>query len=816
MKLRIIMFILFAGISLPATYGQQPQRMGMGGTISGKVLDEQSNHGIEYSNVVLFNVADSAQVTGTVTNPDGEFELTGVRPGKYYVDVLFMGYERKRLNVELGRGKMNVSLGEVKLAPTSISLDNVVVQGERAAFSYQIDKKVISADKIATALSGTAAEVLESIPSVTVDIEGNVSLRGSGSFTVLIDGRPTILDPQDALQQIPASSIESMEIITNPSAKYDPEGVSGIINVILKKNQSIGMSGLVNMNAGLNDKYGGEVLTEIKTPIVNATFGIDYNKRVFEGENEQRRRYDYGDTLSSYINTIGDSRWGRKSFGFRANFDFMLSGMDVLGIGGRYGAREMLGSSTSDRLEFTSIDPAGSYSIDRSSRTRNGRFFSINTNYQHKFDLKGHELNVNADYGNHNPDEESLTELIRDFVVDEGKKNIEDGPSGEFEYKIDYTLPISETGKFEAGTEGELENSEDNTELYEYDLAQGAYILQERYSQLSKSLNREMSVYSIYSNSFGFFGYQLGVRGEYTYRQIELPKTGNKFNVDRWDYFPTLHFSYNFPSGQQVMLSYTRRINRPGGWALEPFETWADANTVRRGNPGLQPEFVNSYEAGAQTIVGIFAVSAEVYYRTNSNKIEHVRSGYETPDTLKNISLITFENIGSEKSLGGELLINYDVFKFWSMDLMGNLYNYSLEGAILGEPLDKSSFNWRVRTGNQFKFPIGLQFQINAFYNSPSISSQGDREGFFSVDLAVKKEFMDRQLSLTLQARNLINTAKDENTTTTPGYYSWSLNRRESPMMMLNLRYAINNFKQQDRDRQSGGDNGEGGGGEEF
>ncbi|HEX3073538.1 MAG TPA: outer membrane beta-barrel family protein, partial [Ignavibacteriales bacterium] len=512
------------------------------------------------------------------------------------------------------------------------------------------------------------------------------------------------------------------------------------------------------------------------------------------------------------INTNGDSHWGRKAYGLRANLDFSLSDMDVLGIGGRFGGREMNGGSVSDRYAFSSIDPAIETTVDRSAHDRSRNFFSLNTNYQHKFDAKGHELNLNADYGYRDGDEESIEELTNASGISEGKRTLEDGPSKELEYKIDYTLPISETGKFEAGSEGEFEKSDDNSELYDYDPVQAAYIYQDLYSQLSSEINRELSAYSIYSNSIGAFGYQLGLRGEYTYREIELTKTGEKFNVDRWDYFPTLHFSYNLPTGQQFMLSYTRRINRPGGWALEPFITWANANTMRKGNPSLLPEFINAYEAGVQTALGIFAVSAEVYYRVSSNKIDQITDS----SGIKNVSLVTFDNIGSEKSLGLEMVVNYDVFKFWTMDLMGNVYDYNLEGTILNEPLDKNSFNWRVRAGNQFKFPIGLQFQINAFYNSPTVSSQGDREGFFSMDLAVKKEFLDRKLSLTLQARNLINTAKDENTVTSPGYYSWSLNRRESPMMMLNLRYAINNYKQQDRERRSGnGDNDEGGG-EEF
>ncbi|MEJ2618387.1 MAG: TonB-dependent receptor, partial [Ignavibacteriaceae bacterium] len=240
------------------------------GKIFGKVFDSSSKSPVEYANVIVFKSKDSLQVTGGVTNSKGNFSLTRIPFGKFYVDIQFIGYEKKRIkNVLVSSSRKNIDLGNIFIKTSAVNLGNVVVQGERNPVSYKIDRRVIDVSKMPTSISGNAADVLENVPSVSVDIDGNVSLRGSSSFTVLIDGKPSVMDAQDALQQIPASSIESIEIITNPSAKYDPEGSAGIINIKLKKEKNLGLSGIANADACANDKYGGDFLFEYKTPGYN-------------------------------------------------------------------------------------------------------------------------------------------------------------------------------------------------------------------------------------------------------------------------------------------------------------------------------------------------------------------------------------------------------------------------------------------------------------------------------------------------------------------------------------------------------------------
>ena len=267
-----------------------------GGKLMGIVIDSGNKSPIEYSNIVLYTKEDSSFFSGTVTNTKGEFILEKIRPGNYYIELRFMGYQTERISdLTIGRNSRIIDLGEIELKLMTINIDDVEVVAERSGLEYKIDKKVVNVDKFYTAASGNAVDVLENVPSVNVDVEGNVSLRGSGNFTLLIDNRPTVLDANDALQQIPASTIQDIEIITNPSAKFDPDGPTGIINLVMKKEGFGGASGTVNLNGGFDDKYGGDFLFNYKTGILTTYFGADYNKRFMPGTSESESRTTYSD-----------------------------------------------------------------------------------------------------------------------------------------------------------------------------------------------------------------------------------------------------------------------------------------------------------------------------------------------------------------------------------------------------------------------------------------------------------------------------------------------------------------------------------------
>jgi outer membrane receptor protein involved in Fe transport len=800
--------ILFLSLIISLTvFAQQGQGNFAGGSIYGKVFDSSTKHTIEYANIVVFSLKDSSMVTGGVTSSEGIFNITLNRPGRFKVEIRFIGYDTETMEVTVNPSSPNVNLGDIQIHPSAINLNDVVVQGDRSPVTYEIDKKVISPDQMQTVISGNAADVLANVPSVQVDVEGNVSLRGSQNFTVLIDGRPSLMDAQDALQQISATSIERIEIITNPTAKYDADGTAGIINIIMKKNLGQELSGIFNANAGMYDTYGGNFLINYQDGI-KVNVGLDYNQRHFPGDQTQSNIY-YLEDETSTINSNGEIERGRTSFEGRAGIEFSLSDNDNLGFGLRGGKRKGGFNDSKYFTEFSSTDPIDFNYTGKSERSREGTYYSLNSNYTRTFSNSGHQLLAELLFSKQSSDELTTTSEFDDVGQISGKKTTENGPSTDFRGKLDYTLPFSEVSKFEAGYQGEIELSDESNDLFEYNPANNEYEIQPQFSNLTNYNESQHSLYSMYSDMLWVFNYQLGLRAEYTYRDIEVPSINQTFNIDRIDYFPSLHSSYKITPVSTLMASYSRRINRPGGWALEPFPTWVDANNVRIGNPDLLPEFINSLETGMQTIIGNVNLSTELYYRQTINKIEFVRTALED-----NVTLTTFSNVGEDYSIGGEVMLIFDLFSFWNVNLMGNVYNYRVEGNIQGEPFSNESFNWQTRVNNTFKLWSATQIQFNLNYNSPTVTSQGRWEEFFSSDLSVRQEIIENILAVTLQVRDVFGTAKREYTSEGINLYNYNQFDMHTPALTLNLRYTFNNYKPKREGR--GEDNGTFEGGEDF
>jgi hypothetical protein len=492
-------------------------------------------------------------------------------------------------------------------------------------------------------------------------------------------------------------------------------------------------------------------------------------------------------------------QWGRTSYGLRGGLDFSLGKNDLLSFGGRYRNGEHQRNSSLTYSEWSDAVPQPDVYQSHIDSKREGEFIALNSNYQHKFEKEGHKISAEFFYGHHSSDENSVTSRLDSGVKTDGTQTTEAGPENEYRGKLDYVLPLGEKNKFEAGYQGESELSTETNGLYLFDSGSDSFVFQPLYSNSNKYNRTEQAFYSIYSDEYADFGFQGGIRTEYTYQSINIVDNNQHFKIDRWDFFPTLHSSYKFGNGSQLMVSYTRRIDRPRGWFLEPFITWVDANNVRKGNPGLEPEFIDSYDAGIQTFFGKVNFSTEFYYRITQNKIEHIRSLY--PDA-ENVTLTTFENIGKDYSLGTEFMLIYDPLEFWDMNLMGNLYDYRVRGTLYGESFDRTSFNWNLRMNNVFKIYNSSSIQVNGRYNSPTVSSQGRSKGFFSTDVAIRQEFMDKKLSLTLQIRDLFSTARHEFTSSTPDLYSYQYFNRESPVVMLNIKFNFNNYKQRNRTDQ--------------
>lgn len=773
------------------------------GKISGQVFDNISKHAIEYATVALSG-KNGKLITGTITNNTGYFSIDNIKNGTYNLTISFLGYEDIIIeDVVLSDKKRNINLSDIYITPSSENLEEVTIVSNVAPVQYKIDKKIINVSKQFSTISGTAIDVLENIPSVRVDIEGNVSLRGSSGFTVLIDGRPTILDANDALQQMPASNIQNIELITNPSVKYDPDGSAGIINIITKKKKMQGVSGIVNLNAGLDDKYGADFLFNLKIASLNFFVSADYNHRYFPRYNESEQRTFTNDT-TYYVILNGEDNGGGERKGVRTGMEWDISEKDFFSVGFRLreGRRDRI--SEKDFTEWSEPGPGEQNNISFEDGFREGSGYSISTNYKHNFKKKGHELIAYLDYHNRKGIEASNNELRIAETILEGNKNLEEGPSSRLTAKLEYILPFREEDRFEAGLQGRFSHNEDYTGLYIYVPAEGDYIEQPAFNHSTIYDRNIYSVYALYAASIKKLGIQGGLRGEYTLRETDTDINDSTYVVDRFDIFPTLHLSYNFSENFQTMASYSRRIDRPRGWYFEPFIVWQDAYNVRKGNPGLIPEYTDSYELGILRTLGESFISFDGFYRVTHNKIERIRSVYS-----KDVFLHTIYNVGTDYALGAELAFRFNIKKIWEIDLSGSIFDYRVEGDLEGVSFNQRSFNWDGRWNNTLLISKTTQLQINSRYNSPSATAQGEYKGNFAVSASMKQSLLERKLSVILQVRDIFGTAKREFTSEGDDFYYYRYHYRKAPVVMLTMIYNFNNYKEKREGRNEDGGNGE-------
>ena len=795
---RIILFTLLFVLSTMVFADEINTGEASKGTLKGFVYDANANQPLEYATIAITRKRDNTVVNGTITDATGFFKIKNIDFGRYKVEITFIGYKTKFLDdVLIKPDNRNIDLGEISLHPSVETLDEVVVVSDRPTMTYKIDKKIINVSQQHTSASGTAVEILENIPSVTVDIEGNVSLRGSTSFTVLIDGKPTVLDPSDALTQIPASAIENIEVITNPSAKYDPDGTSGIINIITKKNKLQGFNGIVNINSGMYDRYGGDFLINWRKERFNVYIGADFNNRNMEGERDSENRTIYNNT-TLYILSDGNFNRGRQTYSVRSGFDFNLNALNSINFEVRIGNYDLGGSSFTDFNEYTNPVSSIDFYTSNELSERGGLYYSLNFGYTKNFMKKGHEITSSINYNARDFDEETTNKLIdENNVLTSGQRSLESGPRDSYRFKLDYTLPLRVNDKFEAGLQARLSNYNEFAEMYQYNSATQVYDYMAEFMNDVNRYRNIYSVYSMYSGETGNFGYQGGIRGEYTDRKITLNNTGESFVIDRLDLFPTIHMSYNLPKDQQLMASYTRRIERPRGYYLEPFLTWSNAYNVRQGNPDLLAEYIDSYELNYLNKFGRNSFSIDAYYRITNNKIERTKSVYE-----ENVFLSSVENVGKDYSLGFELMLGLDLQKWWHVDLMGNVYDYRVEGELDGKDFSENSFNWNTRFNNTLRFGKTTRVQLNGMYNSPTITAQGERDGFLMANVALRQSFYKNKLSATLQVRDVFGTMSHSGTFEGEDFYSYYDFNPNTPIVTLTLTYRINNYKP-DRKRRS-------------
>ncbi|MFO7526406.1 MAG: TonB-dependent receptor [Ignavibacteriaceae bacterium] len=809
-SLKKLLIFLFVIISVNLTYSQtNPNRQNNQMTIpecilTGQIIDNQTKQKIEYGNVVLFSMRDSSMVAGTISDSDGKFVLDKLRFGMYFLRASYIGYSDLVVDsIRLTPQSKQIDLGILSLDESFIELGNVIVTGERDMIINNLDKKIINVEKDLTTIGGTGVDVVQNIPSVTVDVDGNVSYRGNQNIRILIDGKPSELlglGSGDILSNIPASDIESIELVTNPSARYDPEGTGGILNIILKKRVAGGFNGSISATAGTGDKYNGSLNVNYRSDMLN--FFGSFDTRMYRSENEgtSYRTNNFNNNIS-YLDQVNSGLFDRSGYNFTTGMDFIPDNFNTITLSVRSRAFGFDNNSFVTNKNFNSLNEITRY-FERSSdadRNMNGQNYTLS--YKRTYEKKGAELTgdiVFADFAmKRNEDfiqKNFNTDLTPSGEPDLLQRGLSQNKNQQWTIQSNYINPIEGIGRIETGFKTTIKNFNSKNDYLDFD-----YISDEWINNLARKTDFDYkeniyAVYGIYSNSLKDFSYQLGIRAE----QAEITGaellTSTSFTNSYFAIYPTIHLVQALPVQQEVQLSYSRRVERPNNWRLNPYVDRSDSLNISYGNPELNPEYINALELGYSKLFGRSAVTSSIFYRNTQDAITRyiiVREDGVTESTWRNLA----KNI----SYGLELTATVPAFDWLRTNASFTYFRNEFEGFNL----QSNDYSWLGKLNTTFMPSKDFNFQVNINYNAPSVYLQGSTKEQFTTDVAVKKDFMDGQLSLTFRVSDVFNTRKWESETFGPNFLTTSYRKMESRVAYLGISFRLNpGNNNRDRERR--------------
>ena len=787
-------------------------------TICGIVIEDDTDEVLPFATVALTPEGSSAPTSGCTTDIDGSFSLNNVKVGKYQITVSFVGYLDYSREINITSGNSNVNIGTIRLKNDRKMLKEVIVTEQRSQMSFEIDKRVFTVDQSLAAVGGSASDVLAEIPSVEVDNEGTVSLRGSESVTVWINGKASGMtsDNQgDILQQLPAGSIEKIEVITNPSAKHSPEGTAGIINIILKRDRKAGYYGSVQ--AGLDSKLGYNAGGNINysSGKFDAYAGLNYRNMRFDNKGVTDTKYFGSDQYQKQTN-IGSHNpnniFGRAGFTwhFTHNDEIYANVMGMFG-GGRHN-NEILSESGF-------INPDGTYADPTQKRTRTttqrGKptMYNVELGYTHRwsdshfldFSVGHHQWSQsrNAEYRQSTMLFSALgdTTIIDSYQFQDGKNR-----NNTTEIKLDYEYKINENHRVEAGYKGDI--SSDISPVITYNDEAHTQPDTLLYNQFNYKQNIQ-ALYATYSGRIGKFGYQVGLRGEFwnvktrTYgwqeeqsRQIPDYTSKNFFKL-----FPSAFVSYEISKGQEIQVNYTRRLRRPWGGQLNSFQNISDSTNISFGNPDLTPEYSNAFEINYLKNWEDHTLSLSGYYRTTDDVIERI--SYSSG----NVIYTTHENVAQTQSAGLEIVGKNRLFKVLDLTTTVNLFYYKLDAfkyTINGHEITGNAdenFSWNIRMTANVMLPWGITLQATGRYDAKRIVAQGYREPSYSIDLGLRKMF-NQHWSISINARDILDSRGRETITINDQFERYSKNSHGGRTFGFTLTYSFGNMKAKRPDRK--------------
>ena len=766
-------------------------------TIKGVVIDSATAAALPFANITLHNNTDSTFITGASTNADGLFTLNNIANGNYYVKVSFVGYNTKYLNsININDNKPQLDLGKIMLVKTAYELSGTEVIGEKVSEELHLDKKVINVAQNLNAQGGTALDVLQNQPSVRVDPDGTVYLRGSTNFTVQVNGKPYPLQGADALKQISANSIENIELITNPSSRYDAEGSAGIVNINLKVQKDLAMSGILNLNSGTGDKYNGDFSFNYNVNKWNLTSGFDYRDNTNTNEQDVRRSTLFG---TDYLNNRSDLNISnkRKQYSFRAGADYTADEQNNLGLQMGIGVVDVT-TSINTKLSNQQISDY-KYSMIRSAQDIPVNYFNSTFNFQHKFEPNVNDIYFEAYYNyvsvyNEQRTMENLSDINFTNLADMLNNRIftNDSKRNDGRVKLNYKHKLSDATSLETGVQANLayRNFDLLNRLYDENI-QDFYVD----PSLTNKFDLRSNVYAgfvSYTSEIEGFNYMFGLRGEYMDRLLDQKTTQDSYSFNKMDYFPSLNISRKIDD-HQLQLSYSRRINRPNENLLNPFPFYSDPNITVSGNPKLLPEYTDALEFNYQKMYGSVFVSAQTYYRKSRDSFSQTFS----VDTTGRLDII-FNNYGNSDVYGAELSTSFSIAQIVKLDPSVNLFQNHLDGKVNDVNITKDFFNWSARLNATVTFSPDTRLQISS-NTMKFVDAQSSSNVFTFISASLKQDFFDKAMSLTLQARNLFNTSNFKINTVGSNFSANAYIMPEAPVITLLFSYNFNNFKRSQR-----------------
>jgi outer membrane receptor protein involved in Fe transport len=565
--------------------------------------------------------------------------------------------------------------------------------------------------------------------------------------------------------------------------------------VIMKKQRLQGFNGIVNGSYGSFNQYSGDVLLNYRLNKFNLFTGFNIQNRSMQGSGSSERESYLNDT-TYYLFSDEQNEMGGTGNGFKAGFDFYPDENNTISLQGNIGSRGFGRSSISQYYEFSMPSIADYYYLQVSNSERNSDFYSLTLNYDHNFGNPEHKIQASLFYSR---DNDSDFEELKDTDTDASwtgndaepymQRTLESGDENEFRFNLDYYRPVGEEGKFEAGYQlrHESETTEYLFDLFDQNLNDWSNV-EDRNNSIELSRNIQAG-YTIFGTSTKIVDFQVGLRAEYTDRVMNQLALDEQYEINRIDLFPSAYLTKQLPFEQQLQLSYSRRINRPREFFLDPFPNYMDPLNIQIGNPELEPEYVDSYELNYQKKIKSTSVSAELYYRQTNNMMSRVTSLRDD-----NIMIHTMDNIGTGHSMGTEAMLTASPFKWWDFNLSGTMFRYWINGEIEGEDISQQTNTWNARLNNNFKLKWDTRIQIMSFYNAPSVTAQGERGGFFMINAGIRKDFLDNKLSATFQVRDIFSTMKMSFTSEGSNFYTYNERMPQTPIFTISLSYRINNY----------------------